>query len=624
MNLEDHQKVELSEFLGLWDRGSNSDVPSDHSRDCKNLLFRPGSMLSRDGLSQSITLGYASGRAKRIFLREIDGEANVHLILDESGRIYIDGSGTDLFSVSFMSDFSAINMFSKTFITPHDGTKGLAATNLKLYTTAGGVRDAAGLAPSAGSGMTVVTGAAGSPGLDIGTHKFAVVYETDTGHIVPPGPKVASVFTPTSYVAPGGQKADISIIPTGPSFIAKRHLLATKAGLEEYFFIPNGVINDNVATTLTVDFADADLIKSAEYLFDLLETIPAGIGVQKYRGRLLLWGFASPDGSLVRISRSGEPESFNSIDGFIIVERDDGRDLRSCVPLRDVLYLFKDLGTYITQDNTQEPANWDTTELDASVGTSLRGVSSFETPSKIANDRLFVADLSGLLLFDGIFRRPQLTWKVQDWWERINKAQFNKVQVIDDVQNQRVYVAVPLDAATMPSDILVGDYSDTLDFKKIKWCPWKYHKNPDTIIMSQSSSDDSPRLRIGSDDVNADFIFVEDPTKDSDDASILEAYWDTSFVRGSPGSITFFNAVRLRVTGGGSLLLSVTGQDQVVTVTPDSFTLSATPAKDFLRLFNLVSEQASLRVRVNSLNDDFIISRIDMFVKSMWPMRPGS
>ncbi len=116
--------------------------------------------------------------------------------------------------------------------------------------------------------------------VEAGIHIFGVVYETDTGYLSSIGPDTLPFVN-----APGGFSVDLANIPVSPSvFVTKRHLVATVSidptlytgntlGYQ-FFFIPDGVIPNNTATTATVSFFDAELIDDASHLFDNFSSIP--------------------------------------------------------------------------------------------------------------------------------------------------------------------------------------------------------------------------------------------------------------------------------------------------------------------------------------------------------------
>ena len=97
----------------------------------------------------------------------------------------------------------------------------------------------------------------------------------------------------------------------------------------EWFFAPEGRIPDNTTTSKTLSYFDADLVDQADYILEQLPTIPAGVGITSYQGSMVVWG-EDANQSTVRVSKAGEPESFNAVEGFTQVEPANGGGVRNC------------------------------------------------------------------------------------------------------------------------------------------------------------------------------------------------------------------------------------------------------------------------------------------------------
>lgn len=708
MQLEDYLKRELKDFKGLWSRGEDDSCPIDHFLDCLNVDYRANTVLTRPGLSTGFSVGYASGRIAR-FACTFNPAAIIHLILDESGNLYTysnragDTATTPLITVAGATDFSALQMFGRIYIAFHDGLTGLPATNLKVYIpntsiASDVIRSAAGAAPTAGGAMAAST--SGTEGIvNVGRYKIAVANVTTTGFITPPGPKVASVFTPTEYIAPGkhrayslltasanvsnndtvtigtetytfkssltasgsvpneiligatanaslnnlgnaimglgtvgvdygantrnsgvtveyiigdvllvssneegtkgndvataessatlswtgstmaggsdGKKISMSSIPTGPSGTAKRQILITKADEEEYFFLPSafgGLINDNSTTTATLDFDDiTDLVDSADYLFDLLETIPAPVGLSDFSDRMLTWGESGND-SIIRVSYRNDIESFDSIDGIVPISKDDGFVCTNGMEMRDIFYAGKSLGVHAFEDNNDVPANWRPYEVDRSINICSHGIAEFFSMSgvRIARDMIFVVDRSGILSFSGTFTKPPLTYKIDDIWQRLNFAYYKKVVLVVDEQTHKMYCSFPIDNATECDTLIVGDYSecgDIPDAYKIKWSIYQYKpggslKAPNAIGLTAILGEDIPTFKLAS-ITGGGKLWKRDEIATTDDGTVIESYIETSLLFWEDGFIHFFNAVQMKLTGSGSLLITIRGEDNV-------------------------------------------------------------
>jgi len=644
VRLEDYRKKTFEEFLGLYDRGANEQVPLDHFSDSLNIQHDIGEWKTRPGLSTAITLGYGGGSGAVLRFANFL-EPNITLILDGSGNLYTfstrtgDTAATARITVTDATDFSAIKMLGKIYIAFHNGQLGLSGTNLKVFiphdTTVASdeFRDAAGLAPAASGAIVAADGIAGV--INAGTYKIAVAYETTSGFITIPGPEIASVFTPTTDVAPGSKKINLSVIPTGPSGTAKRHILITKAGLSEYFFLGSafgGIIADNSTTTATINFDDTtDLVASADYLFDLLETIPAPLALQDYASRLVMGGENS-NPSILRVSLPGEPESVDSIDGIINVNKDDGFQIRNLSIVRSVLYAWKNLGVFAIRDNGSVPSEWGKPNpIDQNVNTTIHGVGEFFNLAgiRMARDWSLVADRSGILLFDGVVRKPPITDKINDIWQNLSFGSYHKLVLVIDEQTHKIYCAIPTGTSSANDTLLVGDYNSCLgkipEYLKIKWSIWTFKpggtlKQPTELGLIFLSGDTTPTLKLGS-ATGGGAIWALDPTQTGDAGTAIESYFETSLLYWNQGIVHFFTAARLSITGTGTLLVTIRGKGNVLTGTLPSITLASAPGVEQLVRFNFQNERARLKFRLTTGN--FVVSKLEVFGKPIYSMRPA-
>ncbi len=94
---------------------------------------------------------------------------------------------------------------------------------------------------------------------------------------------------------------------------------------------------------------------------------------------------------------------------------------------------------------------------------------------------------------------------------------------------------------------------------------------------------------------------------------------------GSSGEgINNFNAVRMRLTGSGSLLMSMFSLDDIRNTTLVPFTMSATTNIQPTRLCNFNEQRASLKIQTTAINEHFRINRIIIFSKEIFTSYPGT
>ena len=492
--LRDHPPIVIEEFNGLWDRGGEEAVPIDHFDDCDNVQYIEGGFKTRDGLDTHIA--GVSNVIRQYNYKLQDAESL--LVLTSAGEIYHvleDGSGTvhgPILTIAAMNDFGFVAVAGRAYITPFeiyldtDGirkARGLENEFLYVYLGAGvAARKAAGVAPT-GATMTAVQGGAGF--YELGFHLLAVVFETDTGYLTALGPATFTEFTVLSNT----NQIDLSGVPTGGSAVVARHIVATKAIInydndqdgKQFFFVPNGKINDNVATTISLSAYDIDLLTDASHLIDNFDEIAAGVALTKYRSRLVLTT-EFDNVSLARLSHPGEPEAFNQVDGFIIVPL-DGRNITNAQEYRDVLYLWKQVRTYASVDNGDAPATWaGPTVIDQGRGAPVHGIAEVLDSGGVNVDRIIIADYTGVLMFNGTYAEPELSYKIQDKWLGLDRDLFNRIQIMIDTVSEVIYFTLP------DQKMIIADYARGMDAQNIRWAPWQFAIKANTIALIQTNT----------------------------------------------------------------------------------------------------------------------------------------
>lgn len=618
--MEDHQPIVMENFKGHYNRGISDDIPPDFFRDTLNLRYASGEFRSREGSSLSIN----QGNIARFHAYKRLNENPRYLILDTSGNLYDSIFG--LVNINpLWTDFSLLNFNNNAYITPHNRIQGL--TNAFVMVWDGSTfRIAGGLAPT---GFTLTaTDSAVAGNVEFGTHLFAVSYEFLSGFITPPGPATFARLD-----ARGFRKVTIGNIPTGPTGTVARRILATKVipnydGNQTghtFYFIPDGRIADNSTLTFDVDFFDVDLFDSADYLFDQFDKVPAGLGLVDYNGRIALWGIPGSE-HIVYLSKTISPESFDKINGFVTCyPSDNATGVKGCWVQRGNLYMRKAGSTYQTTDNGQDPVTWIPNRVDDGIGGELYcGARVVEKPGA-SGDKMFVAHISGLYSFNGMFSKPAISFNIENEWKRINRSQFNKTVVVHDPTTYSIYTAVCLDSATSLSHVFYCDYSEALDPigfiipTNCKWAIWQFQGNLSHIICDYDNNNNvlfKYSLTSGN-------IYSFDSTLHLDDGNNIHAYGAT-YLMGEPSeAVSHFDSIRLRLRGSGTLLITLTGEDEVLTLSPTSITSLALPGRALIRKFNFANERMSVKLEVNSAGDWFNVARLVSYANEQFAERPA-
>lgn len=89
------------------------------------------------------------------------------------------------------------------------------------------------------------------------------------------------------------------------------------------------------------------------------------------------------------------------------------------------------------------------------------------------------------------------------------------------------------------------------------------------------------------------------------------------------GTIQHYNAVRMRLTGSGSLQMQLQSLDDVDVQDLVPFTMAATTQREPTRLANFKSQAARLEIKTTQIDETFRISKIIIFAKPVESEFPG-
>lgn len=615
--MRDHEPITISDFRGLFNRGEAETVPQDFFSDSHNIRFNRHEIKTRFG--SSIVHVLSSVRRVKIYKRI--GEAQRLIILNGVGELYDSTNlATPILTVSGMTDFSMASIFNRAYITPHDGITGLAGEKVYVYNGSGVARAAAGTAPTA---ALVVSDGASTGFVEEGLHLFAYAFETASGYITKPGGYV-------SFTTVGGKRLDIDTIGVGPAGTVARVIIATRTIVggfngdfehQTWYLVPGGRIADNTSTSLsdTLSFFDLDLAEDVSYLIDQITEIPAGVGIGLYNSRMIVWG-ENANQSIVRASTVGEPESFDDAEGFVTINPGDaGSAIKNCFEYNTLLIVQKANRTYYTQDNLNNAAFWPSKNLDDSIGGHPHGVAQILDYGHQIENLVISAHQTGLRVFNGSFSTTPLSYNIDNIWERINKKYFHTVEAVINALDMEIYIAVPLDAATTPSHILYGDFSEGLTWETIKWSIDSFPYAPQTIVADLDNTNDEVVIKIGSLTGN---IYKIDETLYTDNLIAQDSYVEFPLLPvDGDDTIYHFTGARVRAKGSGSLAVTVKSLDDVLTATGESITLAASPGKGLFSGFNFTAERCKIKFRVSDAGANFKLNRMSLYMTPVWEQR---
>ena len=456
----------FNDFKGLWSRGAYDTCPKDHLTDCHNCAFPgPGQLTIREPVSVSY---YNAGRNIISYFEATNATTGPVLLTLSTTTSYnglwaefpipvMLGSAATIAGTGgvFPDDFTAINIYGRTYISFKYLGKALPGGNLWYWDgTDNLIHAAGGAAPFSAIGPTLAQVTAGN--VNAGWHGVAIAFLYRNGNISPPG----NVTTINSTGSNDIELSSIDLPPLGNQTVVGRVVLMTQANttsaaaaVAQLFFVPgNGGLaaHDITTTTAVINSYDIALIESADYLNDVQSpTLPSCSALRFYNGRLVLIGQdVYPDNILVsQQPLNGGLETINSVTGIVNVPADyAGNSSNTGFVINGVLYVLKPNGTFAVQDNGGDPSTWSVTPVDSALGAWDNATSMFSSTMSGSDisGLSFVATRKGLMTFNGAYSSQSLSYKIHSIWSLINPANFYKVQVAHDAWLKRVYVAVPL------------------------------------------------------------------------------------------------------------------------------------------------------------------------------------
>src|SRR5260221_5730227 len=623
-----HIPITVEDWKGMYTRTVTDTTPQGYFLDSLNIKFNESDAYTRDGSTKLLD----APNVVRFFTYKRLGETVRYIYLNTSGQLFDSlFPGTPIWTDASFVDFSMANFNNRAYITPHNRTTGIPGKSVLVYDGYGAARLAACAAPS---GFTLgAANSATSGNVEAGTHLFSVAFESNSGFITAPGPALFAVL-----VTPGHFSVDLSSLPGLPAGMVAVRILATKSiqtynGNQlgyQFFFVSsaNGGRVTGGASTGRVSFFDIELVTSADYLFDNRGTIPAGVVIAKYNGRMCVAGINGDEHS-VYLSKPYQPEQVSSVTGFITVDPfESGSGIRNLFPFRGSLAISKSNRLYQTTDNQDDPVTWSAPiEIDIGVGAECFCVGTILDSKGQQNDRAFIADRSGLILYEGYVRRPEASWLIKNTWDRINKARFNLIQVAIDTENYQVYVTLPLDGATSITHILYGYYGSAygpygFDPKEINWSLWQMALGSVSIITDLDTVTGTSVLKY-SGTTGHIYQVANDYSVHADDVLGFQSFIQTSLYTTKPKYTQHCNLIGLRILGLGTLITTLYDQDNVRSQVQANKTLSPTGGADLEIKPNFEGTKISVKLLTgNSINEYFKVSRKDLYLKPRWLSAP--
>ncbi len=142
--------------------------------------------------------------------------------------------------------------------------------------------------------------------------------------------------------------------------------------------------------------------------------------------------------SQVAVSYAENPEAFDAITGVLDISNFTNDPITNLFRFLNTVYITTRSRYFSTQDNgTTEPSGWTINEVTNMVG--CFGPLSMA----LGEEYVLTADRRGLFLFDG-GSHIKIMQEIQQVWEQIEWTASNQVWIVNDRQQQRILVGVPI------------------------------------------------------------------------------------------------------------------------------------------------------------------------------------
>lgn len=598
------KRIVVERFSGLLTTLDIEDLPPSYANPCRNAAFTSGGMDSREGTSVICDLAQAASILDAEFLL-FNGTRYYFFVMNDNNLYYT----TDAFAAGTLlvtttttcTRVQVLGYGNLVYIFLGGNAANFGLEEVRVWNPTAGTVDLITIIPEAIGSMAAASGGAGD--VSVGLHKIKVVFETRTGY------RSSPTTGTVEYTATADDSIDLTAIPTytgSATHVAaectRRHIVMTAGGLESYYIA--ATIENNTATTVTIDIADSQLIQqtNVDDYFQFQSPAPKLSTGIIYHERLIACG-DSTNGSLAWTSELGSPQSFRGDVGFIQVDADNGQDLIKPFSIRDILYLIKTIGLYASIDNGETPDSWPMMIISHEIGTvSMKGVSE-----KSDENFVVIQDFRGVYYFNGSPPR-KLTQMIQPTWDTVNVANFRKGEIHIDSVKRRVYNLVPTGVSTTVNEIFVCDYQEGWD--NVKWSTWA---TAGTAWRTMCVDTGGYRVLIGG---ASQDVFLIDDDEISDNGTAIDYLSRQGVIQAAPAGLALFGGIDFYVQGEGSMTLKIYDLHGTLLDTPTALTLADPGTQDLFRRLNLRNERIFVEFGHNSATAWSHMRRMTVFTKT--------
>ncbi len=219
--------------------------------------------------------------------------------------------------------------------------------------------------------------------------------------------------------------------------------LSSMTSLVSVFYgtlLPKGIFTGAVSPNLKLRVWVQNMGIGADVLIDRIEVFPTTFPFLKTE----VYGSYVGKPESVDASRSG---------GILDTSIQNPQAVMGAFVIRDSMYLLKTSSMYVTKDNpNSEPGGWSIDEVSSRAGAC--GINAFDTGEEWA----ITGCRNGLFGFDG-GKVELLNLEVLQVWDAINWDAGNSIVIRNDIENRRIYCAVPLPTGIGTATVLWLPYA---------------------------------------------------------------------------------------------------------------------------------------------------------------------
>ncbi len=503
-----------------------------------------------------------------------------------------------------------------------------------------------------------------------GTHFIGFVYQNRTGFAGMPTIQVLGV--PIS-VTLGAALRKINVSVTLPPLDdggtdanggnqAVLFLIMTRAdNPNTFYFMPTdantGAIGEgnvplDTVTTLNfvVNLSDEDIANelagdTATDNFSLLTQDAAGVGpflpsfVAAYGNRMCYC-----TGTTLYASDINNPQQIAADRNAVRMPNQRVISAAFQLPGNTNLYLTGDRWLAYTTDNGDIPATW---PPPVSVSSALGSPFPSCVCARTGGNYAWLVTEAGPYKFDGAFDEMPLTYLTSGYdesgaaigWNRVNWMAAYSIVIVDDVNDLKLYIAVPLDGSTEPTHLFVIDYRQgkTFDTVDISIDPLGGSPTFSSLGVVKNVNTGLSNVWIGPSQ-NGIFVKFDQSTVNDETVGAVQhainSYWESGIIRNgqinSPmvrvGSMNVWARGNAPLDAGGNatFLPTIYGPDRQQSVTFPILTtqgvqaaLTARPGLQYMSKFDIRQiEQFTVRFGLNVLDGWWELSGFVPFEKS--------